>query len=303
MGGNIFTETSPIKREYIKPTLLEFFRELSKIFPKATSHFHSMKTLGSVGKKDYSGDIDLALSGTVFNNLQDWNLTQDRVNALFEAFKKRARTASEDQLMKRAIIVGVAEQISEKSDSVLVDMKGSSSGALFLKAPQYDEAGEPTGDFVQIDVNVGDTDWLEFAYYSAAYKGVVKGLHRTQLMLAMFSEKGYIFSHNYGVKDKETQEIVANSPQQAVELLNREYNLDLTREDLADYHRLVQILESNLTKDQLYSIYNRFLKILDSTRTDIPEHLHDYWITNQQNLELKGKFLPDTSALIKYKKV
>jgi hypothetical protein len=303
MGGNIFAETSPIKREHIKPTLLEFFRELSKIFPKAVRHFSNMKTLGSVGKKDFSGDIDLALSGKVFDNIQDWNLSQDRINALFEAFKKRARTASEDQLMKRAVIVAIAEQIDQKSSNIAVDMKGSGAGALFLKISQYDELGEPTGDFVQVDINVGDTDWLEFAYYSATYEGVVKGLHRTQLMLAMFSEKGYTFSHNYGVKDKETQEIVADNPQQAVELLNREYNLSLTRQDLADYHRLVEIIETSLTKEQLYRIYNRFLKILDSTRADIPEHLQDYWIANQQNLELKGKFLPDTSALTKYKQV
>jgi hypothetical protein len=303
MGGNIFAETSPIKREHIKPTLLEFFRELTTIFPKAKNHFHSMKTLGSVGKKEYSGDIDLALAGNVFDKLEDWELSQDRVNALFDAFKKRARTASEDQLMKRAVIVAVAEQIDQKSDSIAVDMKGSGGGALFLKTSQYDETGEPTGEYVQVDINVGDTDWLEFAYYSAAYTGVVKGLHRTQLMLAMFSEKGYTFSHNYGVKDKETQEIVATNPQQAVELLNREYGIKLTRDELSDYHKLVQILESNLPQDLLYKIYNRFLKILDSTRTDIPEHLQQYWITNQTVLGLTGKFLPDTSALVKYKAV
>jgi hypothetical protein len=44
------------------------------------------------------------------------------------------------------------------------------------------------------------------------------------------------------------------------------------------------------------------LKILDSTRADIPLNLQKYWIENQDRLGLKGKFLPDNSNLTKYKK-
>jgi hypothetical protein len=46
---------------------------------------------------------------------------------------------------------------------------------------------------------------------------------------------------------------------------------------------------------------DRYLKILDSTRADIPDNLQQYWIDNKDKLGLKGKFLPDTSNLIKYK--
>jgi hypothetical protein len=301
MGGNIFQGSAPIKKEHIKPTLLNFFTELKSVFPKAAKHFRGMRTLGSVGKKDMSGDIDMAISGEVFKNLQDWDLDPVRIEALFQGFKKRARTASEDQLQKRAVIVAVAEKIQAANTDILVDMKGSGAGALFLLAPQIDEQGENLGVGVQIDINVGDVDWLSFAYYSAKYEGNIKGLHRTQLMLAMFSEKGYTFSHNYGVKDKETQEIVAKTPQQAVEVLNREYNLNLSQADLADYLQLIKILETQIPKETLNSIYNRFIKILDSTRADIPEHLQQYWIDNQQALGLKGKFLPADSKLNSYK--
>ena len=301
MGGNVFQGSSSIKKEDIKPTLLNFFKELKSVFPKAAKHFRGMRTLGSVGKKDMSGDIDMAISGEVFKNLQDWDLDPVRIEVLFQGFKKRARTASEDQLQKRAVIVAVAEKIQAANTDILVDMKGSGAGALFLLAPQIDEQGENLGVGVQIDINVGDIDWLSFAYYSAKYEGNIKGLHRTQLMLAMFSEKGYTFSHNYGVKDKETQEIVAKTPQQAVEILNREYNLNLSQADLADYLKLVEVLGTQVPKETLNSIYNRFLKILDSTRADIPEHLQQYWIDNQQALGLKGKFLPADSKLNSYK--
>ena len=303
MGGNIFDSTKPIKKEHIKPTMKNFLIQFKEVFPKAEPYFGGMKTLGSVGKKDYSGDIDLALSGKSFDNIEDWGLDKEYVTKLFDGFKKRARTATEEQLMKRAVIVAIAQKIEGSNSDILVDVKGSGAGALFLAFPQFDENNEEVGDNVQIDVNVGDVDWLEFAYYSSTYKGNVKGLHRTQLMLAMFANKGYIFSHNYGVKDKETQDIVANNPKQAIELLNREYNIDLDLSTLSDYFKLIEILRTNLSREELERILNRYIKILDFTRADIPEDLQDYWIEKQGELGLKGKFLPDTSNLFKYKTV
>jgi len=301
MGGNVFDSTAPIKKEHIKPTLLEFFKQFKQIFPKAEPFFREMKTLGSVGKKDYSGDIDLALAGSSFDNLEDWGLDEKHVQALFEGFKKRARTSSDDQLMKRAVIVAIAQKIAEADTEIIADVKGSSAGALFLLFPQYDENNEVVGQNVQIDVNVGDVDWLQFAYHSATYSGNVKGLHRTQLLVSLFSHKGYTFSHNYGVKDKETQEIVANTPQQAIDLLNKLYGLNLDRDTIGDYFKLIEALEAGLSPKDLHAVYDTYLKILDSTRADIPEDLQAYWIDNQERLGLKGKFLPDNSNLIQYK--
>lgn len=301
MGGNIFNSTSSIKKEHIRPTMLEFLKQFKQIFPKAEPFFREMKTLGSVGKKDYSGDIDLALSGKSFDNIEDWNLDKEYVTKLFDGFKKRARTSTDDQLMKRAVIVAIAQKIEGSNTDILVDIKGSGSGALFLAFPQFDENNEEVGDNVQIDINIGDVDWLEFAYYSSTYSGNVKGLHRTQLMLAMFSNKGYTFSHNYGVKDKNTQEIVAKNPQQAIDLLNREYNIDLDRASISDYFQLIEALEQGLSPDELRKVLDIFIKILDRTRADIPEDLQGYWIENQERLGLKGKFLPDESNLTKYK--
>ena len=302
MGGNIFDSTKPIKKEHIKPTMKNFLIQFKNIFPKAEPYFGGMKTLGSVGKKDYSGDIDLALSAKSFDNIEDWGLDKEYVTKLFDGFKKRSRTSTDEQLMKRAVIVAIAQKIEESNSDILVDVKGSSSGALFLAFPQFDENNQEVGDNVQIDVNVGDVDWLEFAYYSSTYKGNVKGLHRTQLMLAMFANKGYTFSHNYGVKNKETQEIVASNPKQAIDLLNREYDLNLDLASLSDYFKLIEELRNNLSKEELESILDRYIKILDRTRADIPEDLQNYWIEKQEELGLKGKFLPDNSNLTKYKK-
>jgi hypothetical protein len=301
MGGNVFGTTDKIKREDIKPTLLNFLKEFKRLFPQAEPHFRQMQTLGSVGKKEVSGDIDLAISDKSFDKIQDWGLDQQHVQELFELFKKRSRTASEEQLMKRAVIVAIAEKIQDADTDLAVDVKGSASGALFLQAPQYNEAGEQLDSNVQIDINVGDVDWLKFAYYSSVYSGNVKGLHRTQLLVALFANKGYIFSHNYGVKNRDTQEIEAKSPTEAIELLNKLYKADFTSEILENYFSVMEALKNNLSEQDLNKVYDIYLKILDSTRADIPEDLQDYWIANQERLQLKGKFLPDDSNLVKYK--
>jgi tagatose-1,6-bisphosphate aldolase non-catalytic subunit AgaZ/GatZ len=129
----------------------------------------------------------------------------------------------------------------------------------------------------------------------------VKGLHRTQLLVALFANKGYIFSHNYGVKNRDTQEIEASTPAQAIELLNKLYKADFTPEILENYFSVMDSLKNNLSEQDLNRVYDIYLKILDSTRADIPEDLQDYWIKNQERLQLKGKFLPDDSNLVKYK--
>jgi hypothetical protein len=301
MGGNVFDSTESIKKEHIQPTLAAFLEQISSIFPKAEAFFKEMQTLGSVGKKDYSGDIDLALAGSSFDNIEDWGLDESRIQELFTLYKKRARTSTEDQLRKRAIIVSVAEKILDADTEIIADVKGSGAGALFLLFPQYDEANQAVGQNVQIDINVGDVEWLAFAYHSTTYIGNVKGLHRTQLLVSLFSHKGYIFSHNYGVKNKETQEIVANNPQQSIDILNQLYELNLDRDIVGDYFKLIKTLDTGLSKQDLYGVYDTYLKILDSTRADIPEDLQKYWIENRNRLVLKGRFLPDNSNLVQYK--
>ena len=301
MGGNVFDITGSISKENIEPTLSKFYQELSSIFPNAKKYFKGIRTLGSVGKKDVSGDIDLAISGDAFKNLKEWGIEQEQVQTLFDKFKKRSKNASDNQLMKRAAIVSIADKISEADKDIAVDVKGSAGGALFMAFPQFESSGKQLSNYVQIDLNVGDIDWLSFAYYSATYQGNVKGLHRTQLMLSMFANKGYVFSHNYGVKNKETQEIEAKNPKEAIELLNKLYGFKINENILEDYFKLQKFLGENLSKEDLNPIYDIYLKILDSTRADIPEDLQDYWIKNQERLSLGGKFLPDNSKIVKYK--
>ena len=300
MGGNVFDLTKPIKKENIEPTISKFMEELSRIFPGAKKHFKDIRRLGSVGKKDISGDIDLAISEDSFKDIKEWDLDEKHIKELFDGFKKRSKSATDQQIMKRAILVALSEKIEEKGKDIHFDTKGTGVGSLFFAFPQY-EGNKKTNEWVQIDLNAGNIDWLDFAYYSDVYKGNVKGLHRTQLMLSLFSNKGYTFSHNYGVKNKETQEITAKNPKEAIDLLNKLYGFNIDGTILPNYFKIQEFLKKNLSEEELNKIYDIYLKILDRTRADIPEDLQEYWIKNQKRLGLKGKFLPTNSNLIKYK--
>jgi hypothetical protein len=304
-GGNVFGTTSSIKKEYIQPTLKNFTAELNKVYPKVKFNFN---TLGSVGKKDESGDIDLGMSVDQFMDkdgnplLSNWNIDKAEFDALYEKIRKRSRSASETQSKLRAMLELIASNLEEKSEYIDTDLKAAGNGSIFCNFPQYNEKGEMLNDkSVQIDINVGNLDWLNFSYYSNTYKDNVKGLHRTQLMVAMFQALNKTFSHGTGVKDKETGDIVATNPQEALDVLNQGFKLDLSQDVLNDYFELMDVLKKKLPKDKLNQVLDIYLRILDSTRADIPLDLQEYWIANQSRLGLKGKFLPDDSNLNKYK--
>ena len=305
-GGNVFDITSSINKENIDSTVEKFVDELSRIFPAKVASFKSFEKLGSAGKKDVSGDIDLSYDvKNIFPDgkpdFQGWGVDEGKYNEKVALFTKRSKTASVDKIQLRAMIELIGEKLDENSSEIEVDTKSSGNGSIFCSAPQYGPDGKPLGINVQTDINIGNPEWLRFSYYSNTYAGNVKGLHRTQLMLSLFANKGKSFSHATGVVDRETGEKEASNPQEALVLLNKLYGFDVSQDTLNDYFKLEDYLKNNVSPEEYNAIMDRYLKILDSTRADIPDNLQQYWIDNQSRLVLKGKFLPDTSNLVKYK--
>jgi len=305
-GGNVFDITSSINKENIDSTVKKFVDELSRIFPAKAASFKSFEKLGSAGKKDVSGDIDLSYDvKNIFPDgkpdFQGWGVDEGKYNEKVALFTKRSKTASVDKIQLRAMIELIGEKLDENSSEIEVDTKSSGNGSIFCSAPQYGPDGKPLGINVQTDINIGNPEWLRFSYYSNTYAGNVKGLHRTQLILSLFANKGKSFSHATGVVDRETGEKEASNPQEALVLLNKLYGFDISQDTLNDYFKLEDYLKNNVSPEEYNAIMDRYLKILDSTRADIPDNLQQYWIDNQSRLVLKGKFLPDTSNLVKYK--
>ena len=81
----------------------KYYDELSRLFPKKKNIWKQFKPVGSVGKKPFSGDIDLAIDSSAFfpkkevdpKTLKDWNIDPKQWEATYEKFKKRARTATD----------------------------------------------------------------------------------------------------------------------------------------------------------------------------------------------------------------
>ncbi len=318
-GGNVFKgeNVQPIRLEYINPTLDAYYAELDRLFPDHAGTFQTFNPVGSVGKKAESGDIDLAVDASdMFNEreisveaMESWNVDPEAWNKTFDKYKKRARTRTDSEIGWRAFLTQLAAYINSNSDLSLGDMKKIGHGTMFSLFPQHDQEGNPLDMGVQIDWMVGNKSWLSFAYFSdhpSKDEPMVKGLHRTQLILAMYLAKDHSFSHTDGVKDKSTGEYVARTPDDAIRLLGDLYGGEVTSEDLYNFYNLYDWLKSNAAEQDMNGALDAYIIILDRTNGNkekdpttgmkyrcgyIPKALEDYWLKNRERLNLKGKFL------------
>ena len=314
-GGNVFKgeRVGAIPLEFIEPTLERYYEELGRLFPQQTGFFQTIEPLGSVGKKAKSGDIDLAIDVSKLaptrkideQMLQSWNLDPQSWANTRAKFAKRARNATDEELDLRAFLYELAKHIGENSQLIKTDLKKVTSGGMFSLFPQISDSGEQQDIGIQVDWMLGNKDWLKFAYFSdvpSVDQEMLKGLHRTQLIVALLGVKGYSFQHAKGIYRKGTKEKVVTSPQEAVELIEKLYGAPITVEEMRNFNSLYGWIEDNLSDEDKVDVYRYYLKILDSTRGNkdpatgeqcghIPTELEDFWLQNKDIIPLSGKFL------------
>lgn len=305
MGGHVFGVTSPIARENINQTVEKFKSVLRSIFTDRDVQgcIDEMVLLGSAGKKDVSGDIDLGMPDRCIWSPSKWGIDIAEVKRLFKKHKAAAKSSPDILLIKRAIVTGIAQKIEQAGSLIYkVSPKATLNGTIFCCFPQFTEDGKQTEFNVQVDVNIAKLEMLKFSCMSVpSVEQSLKGLHRTQLIVALLSSKGYAFTHAYGVKEKETGRVVATSPQGICDIINKEYNAipELTTWDLSgDFYRLWDALTKSISKGELEDAVGRYLSILDKTPgADIPEVLQRMWVEHKEELRLTGKWLPAASKL------
>ena len=321
-GGNVFKgeDVDSIPLAFIQPTLEQYYEELSRLFPQHASKFADFAPLGSVGKKAKSGDIDLAVDveelfpqGKVTDeDLQSWNLDPVAWRATYEKMVKRARTAKPAEVELRAFLYEIAKYIGENSQIIKTDLKKVRPGQMFSLFPQISDTGEQKDVGVQIDWMMGNRNWLKFSYFSPSpteSQPLLKGLHRTQLLLAMFLVKDHSFKHVGGVFDRKTGEKVAHSPSEAMRLLGKLYGSNVSPETFNTFEGALGWLMDNASEQDKNDAISAYLKILDRTKGNketlpsgeqnrcgyIPQELEDFWLQNWQRLGLKGNILCKTA--------
>ena len=272
MGGNIFKNiATAIPRDRVEPTIEAYTKALGEIFPMKAHSLSFFKPVGSAGKKPVSGDLDLAIDWThivrsfTSDEIGKWEIEWDDWNDLYTKIHKRARTATYQMSKMRALLTLISAKLTEKMD---VNDRVT-AGNIFTCFEQHDESG-PTGDYVQVDWMVGDIDWLQWSYYSHGEISL-KGLHRTQFLVALFSEIGYTFNHFSGIKEKKTSEWTITSPEDALELLSEHYGM-VTHSQTQTFAQLHSWL---LRADpaSYFRVISRYREILRIQKENIPNVL------------------------------
>jgi len=289
-GGNVFKnteyDTQNIPLDNIQPTVNKFANDLSKLFPAKSKAFrditNSNSWLGSTGKKPESGDVDLAFSINHFfvngkPDIRGWGINEDEFNALYEKNRKRARTATDEQIQVKSMVELIVQKINSSGTDLFSSDKASGAGSIHFSYPQYTPSGEKLDSFSQFDLDIGDIDWLKFRFNSELPKDnpQIKGLHRGQLMLAMFAVTGYTYKSGKGFIRKDTRETIADTPQQAMEVFNDEYkpSTPLTLEIINSYGKLMDYIKSSLKPEDTNNILDMFKRALERADAYVPDNI------------------------------
>jgi hypothetical protein len=289
-GGNVFKNTEYDAQDIIlaniEPTVKKFVEDLGKLFPNKKSTFSELNNksnwLGSTGRKPQSGDVDLAYSSEHFfkgdkADVTGWGIDENEYNALYEKNKKASRTASDDQIQLKSLIQLIVKKINSNGGDLYASDKASGAGSIHYSYPQYTPTGEKLDIRSQLDLDVGDMDWLKFRYNSELPEDnpEIKGLHRGQLMLAMFAALGYTFKSGRGFIRKETGETIADKPQGALEIFNKEYQpkQPLTLEIINNYNKLVEYIKINLKPEDAEKTLTMFKEAVRRAGAYVPDNI------------------------------
>jgi len=289
-GGNVFKnseyDAQNILLNNIQPTVNKFAEDLGKLFPSKRISFKELTDknnwLGSTGRKPESGDVDLAYTSDNFfiNGKPDtkgWELDENEFNTLYEKLKKASRVATVEQIQIKALIQLIVKKINSNRGDLFASDKAAGAGSIHFSYPQYTPSGEKLDTRAQLDLDIGDMDWLKFRFNSELPKEdpQIKGLHRGQLMLAMFAATGYTFKSGKGFVRKDTGEIIADKPQSAIEVFNDEYKpqAPLTLEIINNYNKLMDYVKNNLKPEDKDATLNMFREALKRAEAYVPDNI------------------------------
>jgi hypothetical protein len=190
-GGNVFkaaeggSETIRIKREDVDPTL----KWLEDILGIDLVDFK----LGTTGKKETSGDLDIAIDKNKVTK-------DDLVNKLIIWLDKNHPE------------LNLANSSAKEAKQKLRQWVAKTGSSVHFKTPIR---GDEANGFVQTDLMFGNPDFMLWAIKGEP-EGEYKGRDRQLLINAIATQRGLAWSPFFGLKDRETGERT-NNPQEVVD--------------------------------------------------------------------------------------
>jgi hypothetical protein len=264
--GGSMPGVGAIHIDEINPTLIPLEKELGIDLRN--------NALGSVGKREFSGDIDVALK-----------IDADKIPEFVERLKK---------------------------SSQIMDIAKSSVIMTKVKIMDFDESkddGRPRTGYVQVDFMPGDPDWLKTYYHSpnekdSQYKGVYRNLMIASIAGNLDIEnseetiddgrplqsKRFMFSPRDGLVrvlrrpvpkasgngyTKKNNNKIIDGPWKTADSIAKNLKLD-NGEDLYSYETLVTAIKKNLPPEDQKNIFTAFTNNNTIKDMGIPPDIQEY---------------------------
>lgn len=224
-GGNVFKDasgrilTQRINQTDVDPTVtwleqltgLDLHGELDPDTADASyPQGYPEKWLGSTGKKESSGDLDLGVDANEF--------TKDQMVTRLGQWCASHGFRTEDYVKKTGSIVHFKTPIN----------------------------GRPDLGYVQTDFTfLGKPKWSQFVL-SGGIGSQYKGRERNVLMNSMAKSMGYKLNQNDGIQDRITNQLITDDPDRVAKIL---LNPRATRSDLRNVETIVKALERDPKRD------------------------------------------------------
>lgn len=225
-GGNIFKDPEtkqPVTQRINKQDVDTTLAWLEKI----TNLPHRDFKLGTTGRKDTSGDLDIAVN-------------QNEV--------------TKEDMIKR-LIAWVQKNKPDEDPKMWIRKSGIS---VHFKTPINGDEGN---GYVQTDLMFGDPQWMKWSLRGASGDSPYSGAHRQIMMSSIATAQGMKWSANAGLLDRETNELISTIPAEiAKKLLGPTAQLDdlesvetiVTKaKTLPNYDELVQAARDTFAKMNL----------------------------------------------------
>ena len=201
MSGNVFKDSagSVLTKRINKADVLPTIQWLEKVTNlELTDHL-----LGTAGKKETSGDLDLAVD---------------------------ANAVDKDEFVSNL------SRYIEKQGGDPKEWIRKSGISVHFKTPIN---GDETNGYVQSDFMFGEPEWLKWSMTGSTEGSPYKGSHRHILLASIAKHKGMKWSFQNGLVNRETNEIITKDPNEIAKKLLGQMS---TPKDLESVESILNII-------------------------------------------------------------